>query len=121
MTRRAQAEAVVDMLDSNTMDFSDPGKQRERLIELVEAALAEHAKAAPVSDVGALPKSTLDLVKTALEHASFALDGVVSLDDEDEGKDGGSDTCQHAKKTVDRALKKVNAFITSIKETGDAR
>lgn len=45
------------------------------------------------------------LVKTALEHASFALDGVVALDDEDEGKDGGSDTCQHAKRTVDRALK----------------
>ena len=63
----------------------------------------------------------LEPTKTALEHALFALDGVVSLDDEDEGKDGGSDTCQHAKKTVDRALKKVNAFITSIKETGDAR
>lgn len=49
----------------------------------------------------------LALAKTALEHASFALDGVVALDPEDEGKDGGSDTCQHAKRTVDRALKKV--------------
>lgn len=45
------------------------------------------------------------LIETALQHASFALDGVVSLDDEDEGKDGGSDTCQHAKRTVDRALR----------------
>jgi hypothetical protein len=45
------------------------------------------------------------LVETALQHASFALDGVVSLDDEDEGKDGGSDTCQHAKRTVDRAIR----------------
>lgn len=45
------------------------------------------------------------LIETALQHASFALDGVVALDDEDEGKDGGSDTCQHAKRTVDRALR----------------
>lgn len=46
-----------------------------------------------------------NLIETALQHASFALDGVVALDDEDEGKDGGSDTCQHAKRTVDRALR----------------
>lgn len=50
------------------------------------------------------------LVETALQHASFALDGVVALDDEDEGKDGGSDTCQHAKRTVDRALAAIRAL-----------
>lgn len=50
------------------------------------------------------------LIETALTHASFALDGVVALDDEDEGKDGGSDTCQHAKRTVDRALKRIRAL-----------
>jgi hypothetical protein len=59
-------------------------------------------------------RSTLELCKLALEHASFALDGVVSLDDEDEGQDGGSATCQHAKKTVDRALKKVDATLKSL-------
>lgn len=53
-SRRAQAEAVVDMLRSATMDYSDPAKQREYEITLAEAALAEHAKAASVSDVGAL-------------------------------------------------------------------
>jgi hypothetical protein len=36
--------------------------------------------------------------------------GVVALDEEDEGKDGGSDTCQHVKRTVDRALKSVAAL-----------
>lgn len=45
------------------------------------------------------------LIKTALEHASFALDGVVAMDEEDELPNGDSETCQHAKKTVDRALK----------------
>jgi hypothetical protein len=45
------------------------------------------------------------LIQTALEHASFALDGIVALDDEDMGKDGGSATAQHTKRTVDRALK----------------
>lgn len=58
----------------------------------------------------------LELCKLALEHASFALDGVVSLDEEDEGKDGGSDTCQHAKKTVDRALKKLVASLDGGRE-----
>lgn len=55
------------------------------------------------------------LVTTALEHASFALDGVIALDDEDMGKDGGSDTCQNAKKTVDRALAKARSL------TGEGR
>lgn len=50
------------------------------------------------------------LIETALTHASFALDGVVALDDEDEGNGGGSDTCQHAKRTVDRALKRIRAL-----------
>lgn len=45
------------------------------------------------------------LIQTALEHASFALEGIVALDDEDMGKDGGSATAQHTKRTVDRALK----------------
>lgn len=63
----------------------------------------------------------LDKTQTALEHASFALDGVVSTDDEDEGKDGGSDTCQHAKTTVDNALKKVVALSAKIKDATDAR
>lgn len=51
---RAQAIAIVDMLRSATMALSDPEKQREYEITLAEAALAEQAKAAPVSDVGAL-------------------------------------------------------------------
>lgn len=52
----------------------------------------------------------LPLIQTALEHASFALDGVVALDDEDMGKDGGSATAQHTKRTVDRALKALRAL-----------
>ena len=54
--------------------------------------------------IRAYAKIDFALIKTALEHASFALDGVVALDEEDEGRDGGSSTCQHAKRTVDRAL-----------------
>lgn len=50
------------------------------------------------------------LIQTALEHASFALDGIVALDDEDMGKDGGSATAQHAKRTVDRALKALRSL-----------
>lgn len=50
------------------------------------------------------------LIQTALEHASFALDGIVALDDEDMGKDGGSATAQHTKRTVDRALKALLAL-----------
>lgn len=50
------------------------------------------------------------LIQTALEHASFALDGIVALDDEDMGKDGGSATAQHTKRTVDRALKAIRSL-----------
>ena len=56
------------------------------------------------------------LITTALEHASFALDGVVALDDEDEGKDGGSETCQHTKRTVDRALAAIRAVASGGKQ-----
>lgn len=63
-------------------------------------------------------RATFERCRIALEHASHALDGVVSLDDEDEGKDGGSATCQHAKRTVDGALKEVRAALGGSNDKG---
>lgn len=141
---RAQAEAVVDMLNSRTMDFSDPGKQRERLITLAEAALAEHAKAA-VSDVGALVErlreraASYRLGGPSSEHTASLLDeaaaALLSAQEEaaglreklGEALDGWSDAAQYkgnylAEKHGDfEEIAALRAFLTSIKETGDAR
>lgn len=54
----------------------------------------------------------LDDIAKALTYAAQCLDGVVSMDEEDEGKDGGSATCQSCLKLVNRALGKVEKVRT---------
>lgn len=49
----------------------------------------------------------LDDIAKALTYAAQCLDGVISMDEEDEGKDGGSATCQSCVNLVNRALGKV--------------
>lgn len=63
-------------------------------------------------------ETTLRGCEKPLEHASQCLDSIVSMDDEDQGKDGGSATCQAVKKTADRALKNVRAALRPA-ETGE--
>jgi chromosome segregation ATPase len=57
-------------------------------------------------------RGALEATEQPLALASHCLDGIVSMDDEDQGKDGGSATCQAVKKTVDRALKRVRAALS---------
>lgn len=51
--------------------------------------------------------------KKALEYSQHALDCVVALDDEDEGKDGGSATCQDCVKINKRAISLINQALAS--------
>lgn len=86
--------------------------QERRHVARLMRDLEHNRRRAELAEGALLASGKLDLalIKTALSHASFALDGVVALDDEDEGKNGGSATCQAAKKTVDRALASLTAL-----------
>lgn len=137
-TLRKKKNALRNTLDVNARLSAESESETATLRQKLERAEAGHAfmKAAyaglaeranmtnrHLTDALALLAETgkvLETTQKALEHASFALDGVVANDDEDEGKDGGSDTCQHAKKTVDSALKKVVAISAKIKDATDA-
>jgi len=131
-----RAEVVEKALaDEKRMSHGDWSNQREndyltiKLYEMKERAekaerevidrtnywselySVEHHRANAAEAEATRLREVLPLVETALSHASFALDGIVALDDEDMGKAGGSATCQAAKRTVDRALKSVCAAL----------
>ena len=57
-------------------------------------------------------RETLRSAIQPLEHAAHVLDGVTALDEEDEGADGGSATCQAVLRTVKSALKRIRAVLT---------
>lgn len=92
-----EPQAWAALIGRDTLAYRNRRTSSERKADTIIKALT----AAGYRIVG---PDDVKLIETALSHASFALDGVVALDDEDMGNDGGSDTCQHAKKTVDRAL-----------------
>jgi len=52
-------------------------------------------------------KLAMEQARKALEYSNQCLSGVISLDDEDEGKDGGSATCQDCIKINNRAIKSI--------------
>lgn len=53
-------------------------------------------------------------IAKAFDYAKQCLDGVVSLDDEDEGEDGGSAACQATVKIIKRAEKKLAALLARL-------
>lgn len=50
----------------------------------------------------------LEQAKEALEYSNHCLDGVTASEDEDEGEDGGSATCQACVKINKRALRSIS-------------
>lgn len=79
--------------------------QRRKAVEFILGAIDYGTKHGFAAGYRLIGPDDAKLIQTALEHASFTLDGIVALDDEDMGKDGASATAQHTKRTVDRALK----------------
>ncbi|MBN9236056.1 hypothetical protein QV13_12555 [Mesorhizobium hungaricum] len=96
--RAEKAERERDAAQANAFDAAVAHGNARRHADAAEAEVARLREALP-------------LVETALSHASFALDGVIAMDDEDMGKDGGSATCQDTQRTVDRALKSLRAAL----------
>lgn len=80
------------------------------------AEQAEADLAAARAEIDRL-REGLRSTETPLTHASQCLDGIVSMDEEDEGENGGSATCQAVKKVVDRALKRIRALDQAGKAT----
>ncbi|TPJ70500.1 MULTISPECIES: hypothetical protein [unclassified Mesorhizobium] len=64
--------------------------------------------------MGELPRNVIEVLgaaKRALEYSINSLDGVIALDDEDWGENGGSAACQATIKINRRALSKINALL----------
>lgn len=100
---REPERVIAAAINTFILEYTECSVDEDAIARAVIAALTS-------AGIRLIGPDDAKLIETALTHASFALDGVVALDDEDEGKDGGSDTCQHAKRTVDRALKRIRAL-----------
>lgn len=85
--------------------------QSARWKQLVADHLATIDRAESAEAEIAALRVALAATEQPLKHASQCLDGIVTQDEEDMTKDGGSATCQSVKKTIDRALKNVRATL----------